>query len=99
MILQICGSCHDDANDPGFEFEVKAKIDAQILVVDVDRITSYNVCYTKLLRGELVQEARDTLKELGFDLDKVAQEEIDPGLGNGGLGRLAACFLDSYNFV
>jgi starch phosphorylase len=42
-----------------------------------------------------VQEARDALKELGFDLDKVAQEESDPGLGNGGLGRLAACYLDS----
>ena len=27
MILQICGGCHDDANDPGFEFEVQAKID------------------------------------------------------------------------
>jgi peroxiredoxin len=29
VILQICGSCHDDLNDPGFEFEVKEKIDAQ----------------------------------------------------------------------
>ncbi len=29
VILQICGTCHDDANDPGFEFEVKAKIEAQ----------------------------------------------------------------------
>jgi peroxiredoxin len=29
VILQICGSCHDDVNDPGFEFEVQAKIDAQ----------------------------------------------------------------------
>jgi len=47
------------------------------------------------LDGELVQEARDALQELGFDLDRVAQEEIDPGLGNGGLGRLAACFVDS----
>jgi len=47
------------------------------------------------LDGELVQEARDALQELGFDLDKVAKEEIDPGLGNGGLGRLAACFVDS----
>jgi len=29
VILQICGSCHDDANDPGFEFEVQEKIEAQ----------------------------------------------------------------------
>jgi starch phosphorylase len=47
------------------------------------------------LDGDLVQEAREALAELGYDLERVAQEEIDPGLGNGGLGRLAACFLDS----
>jgi len=47
------------------------------------------------LDGELVQEAREALAELGYDLERVAQEENDPGLGNGGLGRLAACFLDS----
>ena len=29
VILQICGGCHDDENDPGFEFEVQAKIEAQ----------------------------------------------------------------------
>jgi hypothetical protein len=29
VILQICGSCHDDANDPGFEFAVQDKIEAQ----------------------------------------------------------------------
>jgi starch phosphorylase len=47
------------------------------------------------LDGALVEEARAALHELGFDLDRLAEEEIDPGLGNGGLGRLAACYLDS----
>jgi len=47
------------------------------------------------LDGELVQEAREALQDLGFDLEKVSREEVDPGLGNGGLGRLAACFVDS----
>ncbi len=47
------------------------------------------------LGGDFVNEARTTLRKLGYDLDEVAGQEIDPGLGNGGLGRLAACFLDS----
>jgi starch phosphorylase len=47
------------------------------------------------LDGGLLEEARQTMSSLGHDLDEVAAEEEDPGLGNGGLGRLAACFLDS----
>ncbi len=47
------------------------------------------------LEGDLVQEARAALRALGHDLDDIAAQEVDPGLGNGGLGRLAACFLDS----
>ena len=38
---------------------------------------------------------RDALSELGQDFQEIASEEADMGLGNGGLGRLAACFLDS----
>src|ERR1700675_116897 len=47
------------------------------------------------LDGELLQEARAALRDMGHDLDDIAAQEVDPGLGNGGLGRLAACFLDS----
>jgi starch phosphorylase len=47
------------------------------------------------LEGGLLQEARAALRELGHDLEDIAAQEVDPGLGNGGLGRLAACFLDS----
>ena len=39
--------------------------------------------------------ARRTLEEFGYSLQEIESEEWDPGLGNGGLGRLASCFLDS----
>ena len=38
---------------------------------------------------------KEALEELGFDLSAIEDQEPDPALGNGGLGRLAACFLDS----
>jgi len=40
-------------------------------------------------------DTAQALEELGFDVEKLRDEEVDAGLGNGGLGRLAACFLDS----
>ena len=43
----------------------------------------------------ILDEVRDGMNKLGFDLEELFNQEADPGLGNGGLGRLAACFMDS----
>lgn len=43
----------------------------------------------------LYEQARQVVKDSGLDLEELLEQEQDPGLGNGGLGRLAACFLDS----
>ncbi len=54
----------------------------------------------RLLRNNLISlgllsVAREAMAQIGQDLEEILDEEVDPGLGNGGLGRLAACFLDS----
>jgi starch phosphorylase len=48
-----------------------------------------------LLNLDLTTQVDQALESLGLDLKTIAAEEPEPGLGNGGLGRLAACFLDS----
>ena len=48
-----------------------------------------------LINLGVFDEVRQAMDELGFDLDALLEQEEEPGLGNGGLGRLAACYLDS----
>ena len=48
-----------------------------------------------LINLGIMDEVRQAVVELGMDFDALLREESEPGLGNGGLGRLAACYLDS----
>jgi starch phosphorylase len=48
-----------------------------------------------LLNLGITEVTREALRELGYDLDEILAHEEEPGLGNGGLGRLASCYMDS----
>jgi len=48
-----------------------------------------------LLNLGVEEEIRNALSEAGFSLEEISDEESEPGLGNGGLGRLASCYMDS----
>ena len=49
-----------------------------------------------LINLGIFDEAQQCMTELGLNFEELLQQEEEPGLGNGGLGRLAACFLDSF---
>ncbi len=50
---------------------------------------------TNILNLMQTEEYQHVLNDLGYSLPEIAELENDAGLGNGGLGRLAACFIDS----
>ncbi len=52
-----------------------------------------------IINLDMEDECREALKDTNFTLEDLETEEVDPGLGNGGLGRLASCFLDSLTFL
>jgi hypothetical protein len=48
-----------------------------------------------LINLGIFERVKQCMNELGLDFEELLQQEEEPGLGNGGLGRLAACFIDS----
>jgi len=48
-----------------------------------------------LMNLGITDNTRQAMQEIGLDLDELLEQEMEPGLGNGGLGRLAACYMDS----
>lgn len=50
---------------------------------------------SNMINLDIVEPVREALKQLGQDLEVLIEQEQEPGLGNGGLGRLAACYVDS----
>ena len=48
-----------------------------------------------LIAMNIFKEMKQAIEELGFNFDEIIAQEAEPGLGNGGLGRLAACYIDS----
>ena len=72
-----------------------------------EKLDSRRVCYLSMeyligrslrnaaLNLDLDREVLEALEQLGLDAEEIGEQEHDAGLGNGGLGRLAACFLDS----
>ncbi len=71
----------------GHEVKVACYLSAEFLI-------GPQLC-NNLVNLGIEAEAREAMQALGQDLDKLAALEEEPGLGNGGLGRLAACYLDS----
>lgn len=72
-----------------FEQDVKA-----VFYLSLEFLTGRQLG-NNLINVGLYEQARQALRESGLDLYDLMEQEEEPGLGNGGLGRLAACFLDS----
>jgi glycogen phosphorylase len=76
------------------EHRVRAKAPRRVFYLSLEFLIGRSLS-NAVHNIELSESVRSSLQEYGTSLEEVAEREHDAGLGNGGLGRLAACFLDS----
>src|SRR5580704_16518253 len=62
--------------------------------LSAEYLTGKNLA-NNLIKLGITPETTQAMQELGVDIQELVQQEEEPGLGNGGLGRLAACYMDS----
>ena len=77
-----------------FQAETKEKERKQVYYMSMEFLVGTSL-RNNLFNLGLYSEADEVLKELGFSLPKLCEMEPDAGLGNGGLGRLASCYMDA----
>jgi len=77
-----------------FNHEVKANKKKRVYYICMEFLMGRSL-KNNLYNLGLVEDYKEVLKEMNFDIYDLYEQEPDAGLGNGGLGRLAACFMDS----
>ena len=74
--------------------EARAEDSRRVYYLSMEFLIGRTLSNAMIAEG-LYDIAKEALSELNVDLEEIIEKEVDPGLGNGGLGRLAACFMDS----
>jgi starch phosphorylase len=92
LVLAVLDRLHDRWLDTQNDFQQKKT--KQVYYLSMEYLIG-RLLDNCLLNLGIQEETRQALKNLGIDYDQLRSAEWDAGLGNGGLGRLAACFLDS----
>ena len=82
------------AKNKAFRDEVREKDEKKVYYMCMEFLLGPSLRMNIFNLG-LMKEYSQVLSEMGFSLESICEMEQDPGLGNGGLGRLAACFMDS----
>lgn len=93
QLLNVLGSVIKDLVSKKW-IDNKLSIEKEVYYFSIEFLLGRQL-KSNLLNLNIEEIIRKGLDELGIDLDEIVKYEVDPALGNGGLGRLAACFLDS----